>query len=194
LFLLNSPISPHFKMSKVWFITGSSRGLGLAIAEAALKSGASVIATARKPEQLSHLVEKYGSDKVFPIALDVTSNEDALKAVKAGHEKFGRIDIVVNNAGYADVAAVEDISIESFRAQIETTIWELYTSRKQCCLSSANKVLDISSKSLLSVEGWALQASQPTKAQNGLSVVSLVFSLRKLRLWESRSLFLNLVE
>jgi len=107
-------------MSKVWFITGSSRGLGLAIAEVALKTGASVIATARKPEQLNHLVEKYGSDKVFPVALDVSSNEDALKAVKAGHEKFGRIDIAVNNAGYADVAAVEDISIDSFRAQVET--------------------------------------------------------------------------
>jgi NAD(P)-dependent dehydrogenase (short-subunit alcohol dehydrogenase family) len=107
-------------MSKVWFITGSSRGLGLAIAEAALKTGASVIATARKPEQLNHLVEKYGSDKVLPVALDVNNNEDALKAAKAGHEKFGRIDVVVNNAGYADVAAIEDISIESFRAQIET--------------------------------------------------------------------------
>jgi NADP-dependent 3-hydroxy acid dehydrogenase YdfG len=58
-------------MSKVWFITGSSRGLGLVIAKATLKSGASIIVTARKPEQLSHLVEKYGSDKVFPIALDV---------------------------------------------------------------------------------------------------------------------------
>jgi NADP-dependent 3-hydroxy acid dehydrogenase YdfG len=58
-------------MSKVWFITGSSRGLGLVIAKAALKSGASIIVTARKPEQLSYLVEKYGSDKVFPIALDV---------------------------------------------------------------------------------------------------------------------------
>jgi len=107
-------------MSKVWFITGTSRGLGLAIAEAALASGASVIATARNPSQLNNLVSKYGHDKVLPLALDVANNDDVLKAVKAGHEKFGRIDIVVNNAGYADTAAVEDVTIDDFRAQIDT--------------------------------------------------------------------------
>jgi NAD(P)-dependent dehydrogenase (short-subunit alcohol dehydrogenase family) len=106
-------------MSKVWFITGTSRGLGLATAEAALASGASVIATARNPSQLNNLVSKYG-DKVLPLALDVANNDDVLKAVKAGHDKFGRIDIVVNNAGYADTAAVEDVTIDGFRAQIDT--------------------------------------------------------------------------
>lgn len=105
-------------MTQVWFVTGSSRGLGLAIVETALESGARVIATARKPEQLQHLVEKYG-DKVFPVALDVTSNDDVLKAVKAGHKKFGRIDIVVNNAGYANVSSIEDVDINDFRAQID---------------------------------------------------------------------------
>ncbi|KIN03339.1 hypothetical protein OIDMADRAFT_117982 [Oidiodendron maius Zn] len=109
-------------MSKVWFVTGSSRGLGLAIVEAALRSGASVIATARKPEQLQHLVKKYG-DKVFPVALDVTNNSDVLKAVNAGHEKFGRIDVVVNNAGYADTSSVEDIDIADFRAQIDANFY-----------------------------------------------------------------------
>jgi len=106
-------------MSSVWFITGSSRGLGLSITEAVLKSGASVIATARNPNTLNHLVEKYG-DKILPVSLDVTNNEDVLKAVKLGHEKFGRIDFVINNAGYADLEAVEDVSIESFKAQVDT--------------------------------------------------------------------------
>ncbi|CZR68600.1 probable Acetoin(diacetyl) reductase [Phialocephala subalpina] len=103
-------------MSKVWFITGSSRGLGLAITEAVLQSGASVIATARNPSSLDHLVQKYGS-KILPLALDVTNNDQVLAAVKAGHEHFGRIDVVVNNAGYADTVAIEDISLDSFHAQ-----------------------------------------------------------------------------
>ncbi|KAF8854780.1 NAD(P)-binding protein [Acephala macrosclerotiorum] len=63
-----------------------------------------------------HLVEKYGS-KILPLTLDVTNNEQVLSAVKTGHEHFGRIDVVVNNAGYADTVAVEDISLESFHAQ-----------------------------------------------------------------------------
>jgi NAD(P)-dependent dehydrogenase (short-subunit alcohol dehydrogenase family) len=109
-------------MSKVWFITGSSRGLGLSIAKAALDSGASVIATARKPEQLNGLVEKYGRDKILPVALDVSNNEQVIQAVQAGHARFGRIDIVVNNAGYANTASVEDITIEDFRAQLDTNL------------------------------------------------------------------------
>ncbi|KAF7556025.1 hypothetical protein G7Z17_g1698 [Cylindrodendrum hubeiense] len=107
-------------MSKVWFVTGSSRGLGLAIVEAALQDGANVIATARKPEQLQPLVDKYGSDRVLALALDVTNNDNVLDVVKTGHEKFGRIDIVVNNAGYANLAATEDITVEDFRAQLDT--------------------------------------------------------------------------
>jgi NAD(P)-dependent dehydrogenase (short-subunit alcohol dehydrogenase family) len=109
-------------MTSVWFITGSSRGLGLAIAQAALESGAAVIATARKPEQLSSLVDKYGADRVLAVALDVTNNDEVLQAVKTGHEKFGRIDFVVNNAGYANMAAVEDIDIDDFRTQVDANL------------------------------------------------------------------------
>ena len=109
-------------MSKVWFVTGCSRGLGLAIVETALKSGALVIATARKPEQMKHLVELYG-ERIFPIALDVAKYSDVLKAVNAGHEKFGRIDVVVNNAGYADTSSIEDVDIDDFRAQIDTNFY-----------------------------------------------------------------------
>lgn len=108
-------------MPRVWFITGSSRGLGLAITEAALNNGDSVIATARKPEQLNTLVEKFG-ERILPIALDVTDNNQVLQAVKSGHEKFGRIDVVINNAGYANTAAVEDIEVEDFSAQINANL------------------------------------------------------------------------
>ncbi|KAJ5639466.1 Bcboa17 [Penicillium longicatenatum] len=109
-------------MTRVWFITGSSRGLGRAIAEIALDNGDSVIATARKPEQLAELVEKYGNDRVLPVALDVTNNEQVLQAVKSGHEKFGRIDVVVNNAGYANTASIEDIDIDDFRTQVDANL------------------------------------------------------------------------
>ncbi|CRG89360.1 hypothetical protein PISL3812_06396 [Talaromyces islandicus] len=109
-------------MSKVWFITGSSRGLGLSITKAALESGASVIATARNPSQLDGLVEQYGRDRFLPIALDVSNNDQVIQAVKAGHEKFGRIDVVVNNAGYANVVPIEDFGIDDFRAQIDTNL------------------------------------------------------------------------
>ncbi|PLB52022.1 NAD(P)-binding protein [Aspergillus steynii IBT 23096] len=110
-------------MPRVWFITGSSRGLGRSIVEAALESGDSVIATARKPEQLTDLVDKYGPQKVLPLALDVTNNEQVIQAVHAGHQKFGRIDIVINNAGYANTTAVEDIDINDFRAQVDANFF-----------------------------------------------------------------------
>jgi NAD(P)-dependent dehydrogenase (short-subunit alcohol dehydrogenase family) len=109
-------------MSKVWFVTGSSRGLGRAVVEAALEAGDSVIATARKAEQLKDLVTKHG-DRVMPVALDVTESDAVLKAVQAGHRRFGRIDVVVNNAGYGDIAAIEDVALESFRAQIDTNFF-----------------------------------------------------------------------
>jgi NAD(P)-dependent dehydrogenase (short-subunit alcohol dehydrogenase family) len=108
---------------KVWFITGSSRGLGLAIAEAALNNGDSVIATARKPEQLASLVDKFGPDRVLPVALDVTNNDQVIQAVKTGHEKFGQIDVVINNAGYANTAAVEDMDINDFRSQVDANLF-----------------------------------------------------------------------
>jgi NAD(P)-dependent dehydrogenase (short-subunit alcohol dehydrogenase family) len=109
-------------MVRAWFVTGSSRGLGRSVVEAALEAGDNVIATARKPEQLGDLVAKYG-DRVMPVALDVTDADAVQSAVKAGHERFGRIDVVVNNAGYGDVAAVEDVTLESFRAQFDTNFF-----------------------------------------------------------------------
>jgi NAD(P)-dependent dehydrogenase (short-subunit alcohol dehydrogenase family) len=109
-------------MSQVWFVTGSSRGLGRAIAEAALADGDQVVATARRTAHLDGLVERYG-ENVQPIALDVTDPEQVLRVVQQGLDAFGHYDVVVNNAGYADVAAIEDVTLENFRAQIDTNFF-----------------------------------------------------------------------
>jgi NAD(P)-dependent dehydrogenase (short-subunit alcohol dehydrogenase family) len=106
-------------MAKVWFVTGSSRGLGREIVEAALNAGDRVVATARKPEQLNDLVEKF-RDHVVVLALDVTDSAEVAEAVAQGHQAFGRYDVVVNNAGYGDTASIEDTTIESFEKQIAT--------------------------------------------------------------------------
>jgi NAD(P)-dependent dehydrogenase (short-subunit alcohol dehydrogenase family) len=109
-------------MSKVWFVTGSSRGLGRAIVEAALGRGDRVFATARKPDQLDDLAKEYG-EHVVTFALDVTDAAAAKEAVGAARNAFGSIDVVVNNAGYADSAPIEEMSEDSFREQIETNLF-----------------------------------------------------------------------
>ena len=108
-------------MSKVLLVTGSSRGLGREIVLAALAAGHRVAATARKPEQVADLVERYG-DRVLPVELDVADAEAAERAVRAAVEAFGRLDVVVNNAGYANLASVEDITVADFRAQLDTNL------------------------------------------------------------------------
>jgi NAD(P)-dependent dehydrogenase (short-subunit alcohol dehydrogenase family) len=108
-------------MSKVFLITGSSRGLGRSIAEAVLEAGHQLVATARRPEQLDDLVGKYG-DQIRAVRLDVTDYAAAESAVQVAVEAFGRLDVVVNNAGYANFASVEDVDIEDFREQIDTNL------------------------------------------------------------------------
>ena len=109
-------------MPQVWLITGSSRGLGRAFAEAALASGCQVAATARNAEDLAGLKDKYG-DLVLPLSLDVTSETQAREAVQATIRTFGKLDVLVNNAGYGNVAPIEDTTLEDFRAQIETNLF-----------------------------------------------------------------------
>src|SRR6202171_69140 len=108
--------------SKVWLITGSSRGLGRAFAQAALEAGHRVVATARNPLQLSDLVSNYG-DRVRALALDVTSEAQARHAIDTAIQTFGGLDVLVNNAGYGNVCPVEDTSLADFRAQIETNLF-----------------------------------------------------------------------
>jgi NAD(P)-dependent dehydrogenase (short-subunit alcohol dehydrogenase family) len=107
---------------KVWFVTGSSRGLGRALVEVALEAGHRVAATARNPERLQGLVDTYG-DAVLPLRLDVTDYDAAARAVAQARETFGHIDVVVNNAGYSDLGSFEDTPIQSFRMQIETNFY-----------------------------------------------------------------------
>ncbi|MBB4190920.1 NAD(P)-dependent dehydrogenase (short-subunit alcohol dehydrogenase family) [Rhizobium aethiopicum] len=109
-------------MSKVWLITGSSRGLGRALAEAVLAAGDNLLATARDPARLADLSGQYGN-QVLTLALDVTDEEAAAAAVEAGVKRFGRIDVLVNNAGYGNVSPIEDTSLADFRAQVETNLF-----------------------------------------------------------------------
>jgi len=109
-------------VTRTWLITGCSRGLGRALAEAVLLSGDQLVATARDPEALADLVAA-GGDRVIAVALDVTDEAAAERAVSAAVRRFGRLDIVVNNAGYGNVAPIEDTSIGAFRAQIETNLF-----------------------------------------------------------------------
>ncbi len=109
-------------MSKVWLVTGSASGLGRDIAEAVLAAGERLVATARNPKQLADLVEKYG-DKVRAVALDVTDEAAAKSAVQAAIDAFGRLDVLVNNAGYAHIGPFEQLDAEDFRAQIETNLF-----------------------------------------------------------------------
>jgi NAD(P)-dependent dehydrogenase (short-subunit alcohol dehydrogenase family) len=113
----------------IWFITGSSRGFGLALASAALQAGDAVVATARRPEQLASLVHEYG-DCVLPLPLDVTNSAAAQTAVEAAVNRFGRIDVLVNNAGYANIAPIETAPEVDFRRQFETNFWGVYNVSK----------------------------------------------------------------
>src|ERR1700730_10786609 len=114
--------SKEVPMPQVWLITGSSRGLGRALAEAVLDKGHKLVATARNPAQLADLAERYG-DQVRTVALDVTDEQAANSAINAAFEAFGRLDVLVNNAGYGDVGPIEDTSLADFRAQIETNLF-----------------------------------------------------------------------
>ena len=108
--------------SKVWFITGTSKGFGRIWAEAALARGDRVAATARDVTTLRPLVERYG-ERVAAIALDVTDRTAVHSAISESHERFGRLDVVVNNAGYGLFGAIEEVSEAEARAQLETNLF-----------------------------------------------------------------------
>jgi NAD(P)-dependent dehydrogenase (short-subunit alcohol dehydrogenase family) len=116
-------------MQQTWFITGSSRGFGRALTQAALDAGDRVVATARRPHTVDDLVEAHG-DAMLAVALDVTDRDAVRSALRAGIDRFGRLDIVVNNAGYANVAPIETGDDEDFRTQFETNFWGVYNVSK----------------------------------------------------------------
>lgn len=109
-------------MAKIWFITGSSRGLGRSLTEAVLAKGDNVAATARNPEQLNDLVEKHPG-QVYPIQLDVTNKAQIIAAVESTVKHFGRIDVLINNAGFGITGAAEAFTDEQVRSQLETNLY-----------------------------------------------------------------------
>jgi len=116
-------------MEQIWFITGSSRGFGRALVRAALDAGDLVAATARRPEQLSELADEYG-DRIHALALDVTDAAAAQSAIAEAAKRFGRLDVIVNNAGYANVSPIETTEDDDFREQFETNFWGVYNVSK----------------------------------------------------------------
>ena len=155
-------------MSRVWLITGSSRGLGRALAEAVLASGDNLVATARDPGQLADLSERYG-DQVLTLALDVTDEAAAAAAVEAGVKRFGRIDVLVNNAGYGNVGSIEDTSLADFRAQIETNLFGTIIMTKAVIALMRGQGAGTSSSSHPSAAGSDLPGAAPIRRRNSVS-------------------------
>ena len=116
-------------MTKTWFITGASRGLGTEIAKAALKAGDNVVATARNSERLAQAIGPHGTnladDRLLSVDLDVTKPAQAEAAVAAAVQRFGGIDVLVNNAGYGHLGFFEEASDEDIRTQFETNVFGL---------------------------------------------------------------------
>jgi NADP-dependent 3-hydroxy acid dehydrogenase YdfG len=107
---------------KVWFITGASSGFGLALAQEVLAKGDRVVATARKPEVLKDLIEKY-PETARTVQLDVTNLQDVKSSIETAIKEFGRIDVLVNNAGYALVGAIEEANNEQVKQQFDTNVF-----------------------------------------------------------------------
>jgi len=109
-------------MSKVWLITGSAAGLGRNIAEAVLAAGDRLVATAREPQRLDDLVERYG-DQIRTVALDVTDSVAAQAAVKVAIDAFGRLDVLINNAGFGHMVPFEQTEEAAFRLEFDTNFF-----------------------------------------------------------------------
>ncbi|GAA2278237.1 SDR family NAD(P)-dependent oxidoreductase [Nonomuraea roseoviolacea subsp. roseoviolacea] len=157
-------------MSKVWFVTGSSRGLGRAFVEAALSRGDRVAATARSAASLDELVAAYG-DAVLALELDVTDKAAVFEGVKRAAEHFGRLDVIVNNAGYALVGAIEEMTEQELRDQLETNlfgaVWVIQAALPHLRAQRGGHIIQLSSAAGLmafplggaySASKWALEA------------------------------------
>jgi NADP-dependent 3-hydroxy acid dehydrogenase YdfG len=162
---------------KVWLITGSSTGLGRALAQAVLERGYHLVATARKPEQLKEMSDRY-PDRVTTIALDVTNPQSIQQAVEAALNAYNRIDVLVNNAGYGTVGAIEEVNDDDIRRQFDTNLFGainvtraiLPTLREQRSghilnISSANGISAFAGVGIYSATKFALEAISEALAQ-----------------------------
>ncbi|UWE07812.1 SDR family NAD(P)-dependent oxidoreductase [Actinacidiphila bryophytorum] len=118
----SSSSGPSSSASAVFLVSGASRGLGREIVDAALGAGHRVVAGVRSPKALDDLAEEYG-DRLAVVPLDVTDDAAARAAVRTAVDRFGRLDVLVNNAGYANVGAVEDVDFDDFRTQVDTNLF-----------------------------------------------------------------------
>jgi len=162
---------------KVWLITGSSTGLGRALAQAVLERGYHLVATARQPEQLKELSDRY-PDRVTTIALDVTNAQSIQQAIEAALNAYNRIDVLVNNAGYGTVGAIEEVNDGDIRRQFDTNLFGainvtravLPTLREQRSghilnISSANGISAFAGVGIYSATKFALEAISEALAQ-----------------------------
>ncbi|HEY8787534.1 MAG TPA: SDR family NAD(P)-dependent oxidoreductase [Actinopolymorphaceae bacterium] len=161
---------------KVWFVTGSSRGFGRVWTRAALERGDSVVATARSAEAVTDLVADY-PDRALALPLDITDRGAVIEAVRAGHEHFGRLDVIVNNAGFGLFAAVEETTEAQARAQLETNLlgplWVVQAALPYLRAQGSGHILQVSSLSgvatfpllgLYQASKWALEGLSETLA------------------------------
>jgi NAD(P)-dependent dehydrogenase (short-subunit alcohol dehydrogenase family) len=164
-------------MSKVWFVTGSSRGLGREFVEAALSRGDRVVATARNTASLQELVAAHG-EAVLPLELDVTDKAAVFAGVQRAKEHFGRLDVIVNNAGYAQMGAIEELTEQELRDQLETNlfgaVWVIQAVLPHLREQGAGHIIQMSSAAGLiamplggayHASKWALEAVNESLAQ-----------------------------
>jgi NAD(P)-dependent dehydrogenase (short-subunit alcohol dehydrogenase family) len=163
--------------ARVWLVTGAGRGLGRAFTDEAIAGGDTVIATARSDQALKELSDSHG-DSVLPLALDLTDRTAVLAAVKQGREHFGRIDVLVNNAGYGLAGGVEEVSEAQARRQLEVNffgaLWctqaVLPAMREQHSghifqISSVGGVISNPNTSLYNASKWALEGLSESLAK-----------------------------
>ena len=171
---------------KIWFITGTSRGFGRDWTQAALERGDQVAATARDTDTLQDLVERFG-DSILPLKLDVANRDDCFATVKAAHDHFGRLDVVVNNAGYGQFGMVDEISEAEARRQMETNffgaLWVTQAALPYLRAQNSGHILQVSSiggigaftnLSMYHASKWALEGFSESLSQEvaefGISV------------------------
>ncbi|WP_433681069.1 SDR family NAD(P)-dependent oxidoreductase [Nocardia sp. CA-119907] len=164
-------------MSKVWFVTGSSRGLGRSFVEAALANGDRVAATARNADSLAELVGTYG-EAILPLDLDVTDRAGVFATVERATKHFGHLDVVVNNAGYGLLGAVEELTEQQLRDQLGTNlfgaVWVVQAALPQLRDNGGGHIIQISSVGGLAAwplggayhaSKWALEGLSESLAQ-----------------------------